>query len=76
MIITRFTKPEIDYLIENCAFTKDERLLFEKDGGHGMIFSNYDGEVMFIQHSPNNSPYERPCLFKIVEKDDTLYIAE
>lgn len=29
MIITRFTKPEIDYLIENCAFTKDERLLFE-----------------------------------------------
>lgn len=52
----------------------DERLLFEKDGGHGMIFENLNGEIMFIQHMPNETPYERPCLFEIIEKDDTLFI--
>lgn len=54
----------------------DERLLFEKDGGHGMIFKKYNDDIMFIQHMPNNSPDERPQLFKIVEKNDTLYIQE
>lgn len=29
MIISDFTKPELDYFRENCNFTKDERALFE-----------------------------------------------
>lgn len=29
MIVTRFTMPEIEFLRNNCAFTKDESLLFE-----------------------------------------------
>lgn len=29
MIITRFTKPELDYFREYCNFTKDELQLFE-----------------------------------------------
>ena len=28
-IIPDFTKPEIDFLLENCNFTKDEKALFE-----------------------------------------------
>jgi len=52
----------------------DDRLLFEKDGGHGMIFKKNNDEIMFIQHMPNHSPHERPHLFHIIEKDDTLYI--
>ncbi|MBO5059334.1 MAG: family 43 glycosylhydrolase [Clostridia bacterium] len=52
----------------------DERLLFDNDGGHGMIFRTYNDDIMFIQHMPNNTPCERPHLFKIIEKDDSLYI--
>lgn len=29
MIISDFTKPELDYFRENCNFTRDERALFE-----------------------------------------------
>lgn len=54
----------------------DDRLLFEKDGGHGMLFRSFDGELMFILHMPNKSPYERPCLFKVIEKDNTLFIVD
>lgn len=49
-------------------------LLFSKDGGHGMIFTSKTGELMFIMHSPNSSPDERPILQRIYEKDRTLHI--
>ena len=52
----------------------EERLLFESNGGHGMIFKNHNGETMFIQHLPNKTPYERPCLFTVIEKNNTLVI--
>lgn len=29
MIISNFTKPEIDYLLKNCNFTKQEESLFK-----------------------------------------------
>lgn len=46
-------------------WTVDEKLLFEKDGGHGMIFSDFNGEYNFVYHSPNETPFERPCICKI-----------
>ena len=52
----------------------DDRLLFEKDGGHGMLFKTLENELMFIQHMPNGTPLERPCTYRIVEKDDSLFI--
>ena len=55
-------------------WTHDDRMLFEKDGRHGMIFTTNEGELKFILHAPNNSPHERPALFDLEEKDDTLYI--
>ena len=53
---------------------KDE-LLFSKDGGHGMIFTAKTGELMFIMHSPNKSPDERPILTRIHEMNGTLHIS-
>ena len=46
-------------------WTIDEKLLFEKNGGHGMIFEDLDGNLNFIYHSPNETPLERPCIRKI-----------
>lgn len=52
----------------------DDRLLFKKDGGHGMIFKRQDGRLAFICHRPNNSPNERPHIYDLEEKDDTLFV--
>ncbi len=46
-------------------WTIDDRLLFEKDGGHGMIFTDLYGGMNFTYHSPNETPFERPCIRKI-----------
>ena len=48
------------------------RLLFEKDGGHGMLFKGFDGKLYFALHQPNGAPMERPQFFEI-EKDNEGY---
>ncbi len=48
--------------------------LFDKDGGHGMIFDDLNGKKYLILHSPNENPLERPVLFEIEEKDDNLVV--
>jgi hypothetical protein len=50
-----------------------EKPLFEKDGGHGMIFRTFDGRLMFTYHSPNKTPFERPAMREVYEKNDMLY---
>ena len=52
----------------------DERLLFKKDGGHGMIFKTFEGKMQFICHQPNKSPLERAALTPLAERDDTLWV--
>ena len=54
---------------------QDERLLFAEDGGHGMIFQNLEGELKFIFHQPNNSPYERPHMVSLRDGGNTIYEA-
>lgn len=51
---------------------QDERLLFEKDGGHGMIFRGLDGERYLTLHSPNRSLEERPVFYKVKEEKGSL----
>lgn len=50
----------------------NEELLFEKDGGHGMIFDDLEGKKHLVLHSPNQNPYERPVMFDICEENGTL----
>ncbi|MBQ2972980.1 MAG: family 43 glycosylhydrolase [Clostridia bacterium] len=49
-----------------------EKPMFEEDGGHGMIFDDYNGNKYLILHSPNENPKERPVLLKITEENGTL----
>lgn len=52
-----------------------DKLLFEKDGGHGMIFQSFEGTKYFVLHAPNIPPgCERPRLIKIIENNGTLEI--
>lgn len=50
----------------------EEDLLFEQDGGHGMIFRTFGGELMLSLHSPNVSPKERPKFYPICEQAGKL----
>ncbi len=57
-------------------WTQDPRLLFGKDGGHGMIFKTLEGKLMFACHQPNDTPLERPIFIPIEEREDTLWVKE
>ena len=46
--------------------------LWEENGGHGMIFRTFDGELLLTLHQPNQSPDERAHFHRLVEIDETL----
>lgn len=46
--------------------------LWSKDGGHGMIFRDFDGQLFIALHHPNNTPDERSVFIKIKEKENTI----
>jgi beta-xylosidase len=43
-----------------------EKPLFEKDGGHGMLFSTFAGETKLVFHAPNRSPLERAVFLDVI----------
>ena len=43
----------------------DDKLIYEKNGGHGMIFKDKNGTDLFVFHTPNQTPLERPCINEI-----------
>ncbi len=51
-----------------------EKPMFEENGGHGMIFEDYNGVKHLILHSPNENPLERPVLFDVKEENGSLKI--
>ena len=55
-------------------WSHDDRLLFSRDGGHGMVFRDLDGKLRFVLHRPNRTPDERAVFFELCEKDDSLWI--
>lgn len=48
--------------------------LFEKDGGHGMIFKTFEGQLVIALHQPNTSPNERMQLYKLQDTGERLEI--
>ena len=51
----------------------EEKLLFSKDGGHGMLFYDKEGNLKFPYHQPNNPKgAERPHFADVAEENDTL----
>ena len=52
----------------------DHRVIFDRDGGHGMLFRRFDGSLVFVLHRPNAPSAERPCFFDVVDDGVTLNI--
>lgn len=51
-----------------------DKPLFDKDGGHGMIFTSYDGHLLLSIHSPNDTPNERAIFVEIKETEEGLEV--
>ena len=56
------------------SWKHQEQRLFEKDGGHGMIFKTFEGDLVISLHQPNGRPNERMKLYKLKEVDDHLVL--
>lgn len=54
---------------------QESRPLFTKNGGHGMLFENFQGQRMLSIHMPNDHPDERPVFFPVQEKDGQLHLS-
>lgn len=48
-------------------------LLFETDGGHGMLFHDFSGQLRLALHYPNSGP-EHLKLFRLKEENGTLTV--
>ena len=53
-----------------------EEPLFDKDGGHGMLFRTFGGDMVFTLHSPNDNPKERPVFFRITKDESGWHKGE
>ena len=52
----------------------DEEPIFSKDGGHGMLFKTFEGELMLAIHTPNTRELERPIFVSIEDEGDRLIV--
>ncbi len=46
-----------------------------QDGGHGMIFRDFSGNLRLTFHQPNGGALERPNILNLKETGDTLVVA-
>lgn len=51
---------------------QSEKPVYENDGGHGMIFTDYLGRLLLSIHTPNDTPHERAAFFELIETDEGI----
>ena len=51
-----------------------DKPVFDKDGGHGMVFKGLDGKSYLTIHTPNHTPDERPIFIQVEPTEDGLKI--
>lgn len=44
---------------------QQDKPLFDRDGGHGMLFTDKNGQLLLSIHSPNDTPNERPLFIPV-----------
>jgi arabinan endo-1,5-alpha-L-arabinosidase len=56
-------------------WTQQAEPVYKQDGGHGMLFTTFDGRLMNVLHCPNNRD-ARPRIFEMEDTGETLRITE
>ncbi len=55
---------------------QQDKLLFQHDGGHAMIFKRFDGQLTLVLHQPNGGREEHARLFDLEDTGDTVKITK
>lgn len=55
-------------------WVQNDEPIFESDGGHGMIFRTFEGQLKLALHSPNDTPNERPIFINLEEKGSQIVV--
>jgi len=53
-------------------WTHNPQPLWASDGGHGMFFRDFSGQLFVTLHQPNQTPFERAAFWPLDESDDSL----
>lgn len=53
---------------------QDAEPLYKQDGGHGMLFHTFGGELLLAIHTPNDNPRERPIFIPLAELGGKLAV--
>jgi arabinan endo-1,5-alpha-L-arabinosidase len=56
-------------------WTQQTEPLYSNDGGHGMLFTTFDGKLMMVLHSPNG-PAAQPRVFEMEDTGETLKVVK
>jgi arabinan endo-1,5-alpha-L-arabinosidase len=56
-------------------WTQQDEPLYNQDGGHGMVFTTFEGKLMMVLHSPNNKE-SRPKIFEMEDTGNTLRVTK
>jgi len=56
-------------------WTQQDEPLYAQDGGHGMVFTTFEGKLMMVLHSPN-SMGSRPRIFEMEDNGNTLTVVK
>ena len=55
-------------------WVQEEKPIWSRDGGHGMVFRRFDGQLCMTLHTPNQTPNERAVLVPVEERDGSLRV--
>ncbi len=72
-MVTRWALPSLPLGKLRGPWVQQAKPLFAEDGGHGMIFKRFDGQLMLVLHQPNKVT-ERARLFELEDTGETLRI--
>jgi len=56
-------------------WTQQDEPLYGQDGGHGMVFTSFEGKIMMVLHSPN-SRESRPRIFEMEDTGNILRVVK
>jgi hypothetical protein len=48
----------------------DFKIVFAGNGGHGMVFKTFEGDLKLVMHKPEVRGHERIAFFEVAENDD------
>ena len=54
----------------------NQRPIFKKNGGHGMLFKTFEGQLKLVIHQPERRGYERIAFFDVEDTDDGLVVRQ